>query len=136
MSVAKVEKWGIFELTFKGHIEGNPFIEAEIKADFCIGGRKTCVNGFYNGNDEYKIRFMPDALGVWEYKVFSNVKKVNAKEGTFECTKPLEGNHGPVRVIDKYHFAYEDGTPHHPIGTTCYVWNHQTDELEKKRFKH
>ena len=39
-----------------------------------------------------------------------------------------EGNHGPVRVADTYHFAYEDGTRYYSIGTTCYVWDLQSDE--------
>ncbi|MDR9825010.1 hypothetical protein RCJ22_05225, partial [Vibrio sp. FNV 38] len=27
-----------------------------------------------------------------------------------------------------YHFAYADGTPFYPLGTTCYVWTQQPDE--------
>ena len=40
-------------------------------------------------------------------------------------------NHGPVRVRDTFHFAYADGTPYFPIGTTCYAWTHQGDALEE-----
>ena len=43
-----------------------------------------------------------------------------------------QGNHGPVRVANTYHFAYADGTPYKQIGTTCYVWTHQGDELEEQ----
>ncbi|MFC5467314.1 DUF4038 domain-containing protein [Cohnella suwonensis] len=32
-------------------------------------------------------------------------------------------------MTNQYHFAYEDGTPYFPFGTTCYVWNHQEEEL-------
>lgn len=45
---------------------------------------------------------------------------------------PSEGNHGPVRVAGTYHFAYEDGTPYYSIGTTCYVWELQSDERIKE----
>jgi hypothetical protein len=31
-----------------------------------------------------------------------------------------------------YHFAYADGTPYKPIGTTCYAWTSQSVELEKQ----
>ena len=34
----------------------------------------------------------------------------------------------PVRVADTWHFAYEDGTRYYSIGTTCYVWDLQSDE--------
>jgi hypothetical protein len=30
------------------------------------------------------------------------------------------------------HFAYEDGKPYVPIGTTCYAWTHQGDQLEEQ----
>ncbi len=132
MSIKNVEKWGVFELVYKGELEVNPFTEAEVCAEFKIGGRKVSVNGFYNGNGEYKIRFMPDVEGTWSYSVSTNAHGFDGECGEFLCTAPSEGNHGPVRVIDRYHFAYEDGTPHHPIGTTSYVWNHQSEELEKQ----
>jgi hypothetical protein len=31
-----------------------------------------------------------------------------------------------------FHFAYADGTPYRPIGTTCYAWTHQGEELEEQ----
>ena len=39
---------------------------------------------------------------------------------------------GPVGVRDTYHFAYADGTPYHQVGTTCYAWAHQGDQLEEQ----
>ena len=45
---------------------------------------------------------------------------------------PSAGNHGPVRVRTTFHFAYADGTPYFPIGTTCYAWTHQGDALEEQ----
>ena len=30
------------------------------------------------------------------------------------------------------HFAYADGAPHVPVGTTCYAWVHQGDALEEQ----
>ena len=31
-----------------------------------------------------------------------------------------------------FHFAYADGTPYYPFGTTCYAWTHQGDALEEQ----
>jgi hypothetical protein len=42
-----------------------------------------------------------------------------------------EGNHGPVRVVGEA-FAYADGTPYIPVGTTCYAWIHQPQKLISK----
>ena len=40
--------------------------------------------------------------------------------GTVEVTGPRAGNHGPVQVANRFHFAHADGTPYVPFGTTCY----------------
>jgi len=45
---------------------------------------------------------------------------------------PSPQNHGMVQVAHTFHFAYADGTPYRQIGTTCYCWSHQGDELEEK----
>ena len=51
--------------------------------------------------------------------------------GSFLCTEPAEGNHGPVKVANAFHFEYADGAPHRSFGTTCYAWAHQGDALEE-----
>ena len=49
--------------------------------------------------------------------------------------RELPGAHGPVRVRNTHHFAYADGTPYFPFGTTCYAWVHQGDALERQTLK-
>ncbi|MCX7658884.1 MAG: DUF5060 domain-containing protein, partial [Oscillospiraceae bacterium] len=78
---------------------------------------------------------MPDTQGVWVFSTSSNCSELNNVEGEFICTEASDENHGPVRVNNTYHFAYEDGVPYYPIGTTCYVWNHQGDDLEEQTLK-
>ena len=125
-----VEKWDTFELTLTGQTAGNPFVDVKFGAEFRQGHRTVKVNGFYDGDNTYRVRFMPDTEGPWEYITHSNLDALNGQSGQFTCTPA--NNHGPVHVIDSYHFAYADGTPYHPVGTTCYVWNHQGDELENQ----
>ncbi len=62
----------------------------------------------------------------------SNVAALDGQTGAFVCTPAAAGNHGPVQVRDTFHFAYADGTPYYPFGTTCYAWTHQGDELEEQ----
>jgi len=38
----------------------------------------------------------------------------------------------PVKVRNVYDFGYADGTPFYPVGTTCYAWVHQPEELVKQ----
>jgi hypothetical protein len=127
-----VEKWDYFELELKAPTSGNPFLDVTLEADFTHNHRSVRVTGFYDGGDVYKVRFMPDMEGDWRYVTHSNVSALDNQSGSFECTPPSGNNHGPVRVIDRAHFAYADGKPYHPVGTTCYVWNLQGDELEEQ----
>jgi Domain of unknown function (DUF5605)/Domain of unknown function (DUF5060)/Protein of unknown function (DUF4038) len=127
-----VEKWDYFELELKALTSGNPFLDVVPEVDFTHNHRSVRVTGFYDGGDVYKTRFMPDMEGDWRYVTHSNVGALDNQSGSFECTPPSGHNHGPVRVIDRAHFAYADGKPYHPVGTTCYVWNLQGDELEEQ----
>lgn len=131
-SINKTERWGIFELTLEGQNAGNPFIDVDFGAIFKHQNREVQVDGFYDGDGIYKVRFMPDTEGLWTYTTKSNLTELDGITGEFECIPPSEGNHGPVRIKNRYHFVYEDGTPYYPFGTTCYVWNHQGEELEQK----
>ncbi len=127
-----VERWGRFELTLKGPADGNPFLDVTFGARFRFANRVVTVDGFYDGEGVYKVRFMPDETGEWSYTTFSSAAPLSGQTGTFTVTPPGKGNHGPVRVRYVTHFAYEDGTPYTPIGTTSYAWVHQGDILEQQ----
>ncbi len=126
----QIERWDIFELTFEGPTNGNPFLEVELSAEFKYKNRIVQPDGFYDGDGIYRIRFMPDTVGEWHYLTHSNISTLDGITGSFTCTPPSSNNHGPVQVKNTYHFAYADETPYYQVGTTCYVWNHQGDALE------
>lgn len=126
------EQWGRYELALTGSTEGNPFLDVRFSATFSHRHRGVEVDGFYDGDGVYRVRFMPDTVGTWRYRTSSNLAELDGQEGEFTCVAPGPDNHGPVRVAGTYHFAYADGTPFKQVGTTCYVWNHQGDELEKQ----
>jgi hypothetical protein len=103
-----------------------------LSASFTYRHRTVEVDGFYDVEGTYRIRFMPDEIGEWSYVTHSDRPELDAKRGRFTCTPPSARNHGPVRVRYKTHFGYEDGTPYIPVGTTCYAWTHQGDALEEQ----
>jgi len=122
-----VECYGVQEIVCRGPQDGNPFVDYYLKGTFVQNGAEVSVDGFYDGDGVYRIRFMPLSQGTCTFKVQGNFID-GEPEGAFTVTPPREGNHGPVRVADTFHFAYADGTPYYPIGTTCYVWDLQPDE--------
>lgn len=127
-----LELWSRLEIELEGPKEGNPFLEVLLKGIFVFDNRQVTVRGFYDGNGIYKIRFMPDKLGEWSFYTESNCEELNDFKGTFKCIESSENNHGPVNVSDITHFSYADGKPFYPFGTTAYVWNHQSEELQKQ----
>lgn len=131
-SMREVEQWAQFELTLKGPVEGNPFLDVKLSARFQYKNYMCEPDGFYDGDGTYRVRFMPDRPGIWRYVTCSCHEELDGLSGEFLCTPPSAGNHGTVRVKDEYLFAYEDGTPYMPFGTTCYHWTHHgSNELEE-----
>jgi hypothetical protein len=126
-----VERWGMFEVSVPGKTAGNPFTDYYITGVFRHKNETVETGGFYDGNGIYKVRFMPSFEGIYTFEV-SGTFASEAISGSFDVTPAKGNNHGPVRVAGKYHFAYEDGAPYYPIGTTCYVWTHQSKELRDK----
>ncbi|WP_339316669.1 DUF5060 domain-containing protein [Paenibacillus sp. FSL R10-2734] len=126
----EIEKWSVFEIHLKGPATGNPYWDVEITVEFRhIAGKTVNVSGFYNGEGNYLIRFMPDQVGQWHYRTASNCEELVGSEGSFQCVMPSGNNHGPVRVRNDYHFEYADGKPYIPVGTTSYGWAHQQQGL-------
>lgn len=125
-----LEQWDRFELRLKGPSGGNPFLDVKLKGMFFYENRQVQVDGFYDGEGSYVIRFMPDTIGKWTFETISNKKELNGIKGSLTCKNAEKTNHGPVYVSDQFHFAYADGKPFYPFGTTAYAWNHQGEELE------
>ena len=132
---ATVERWGSTDIALSGPASGNPFLEVDLSASFHHGGRTLNVPGFYDGDGRYVIRFMPDEAGEWTYETQSNRSELDGKKGKISAVAPAAGNHGPVRVRNTWHFAYEDGTPFWQVGTTSYAWTHQTEALEEQTLR-
>ena len=128
-----VELYGRFEAALEGPQDGNPFLDVDLAATFTLGHRSLKVRGFYDGDGVYRVRFMPDAEGEWTWVTASSVGALDGVSGSFTCS-PAAGSHGPVRAV-KTHFAYDDGTPYVPVGTTAYAWIHQPQELRDATVK-
>lgn len=122
------ERWGMKEIVCKGRTDGNPFTDHTIQGHFSGEHETVTADGFYDGDGIYKVRFMPSFCGKYSYTV-SGTFSDEEISGEFTVCEPACSNHGPVMVKDKYHFAFADGTAFYPLGTTCYVWHLQSDEL-------
>ena len=125
-----IERWGLFEYRLNSPTQyENPFRDVTLTAAFtCEAGTKT-VEGFYDGDDTWVIRFMPEHLGTYSFQTASSDSALDRRTGSFVCIAPSVGNHGPVHVDKQYHFSYADGTPFFPLGTTGYGWTYRPEEV-------
>lgn len=130
MADNRTSKWDIFEVRLEGPSNGNPYLEVSLQASFEQDNRTVRVPGFYDGNGQYVVRFMPDTEGRWTYRIESSSSELAGKKGTLDVEPALPEAHGPVRVRNTFHFAYADGKTYLPFGTTCYAWTHQPEALQ------
>jgi hypothetical protein len=129
---ANCRKWQRYEIALQGPSHGNPFTDVDLAANFTSNGKTLTVPGFYDGDGTYRIRLLVPAEGEWSFATRSNATSLDAITGTFTAATASPNARGVVRVADTFHFAYEDGTPYLPVGTTSYVWTHQGDALEEQ----
>ena len=132
---AAVERWDIAEVTLPGPTDGDPFTDVKLSARFTAGPDAMTVPGFYDGGGTYRIRFSPPVPGHWTYQTHSNRPALDAKTGAIDAGPATGANHGPVRVYKTFHFQYADGTPYFQVGTTCYAWTHQGNDLEEQTLR-
>lgn len=127
----QVERWNRFELVLKHTYQGNAFSNVKLTAKITNKDTSYVVDGFYDGDNIFKIRFMPEKTGTWQYVTSSNIKQLNNRKGSFECVAASGNNHGMVRVNNTYNFKYADGKQYYPVGTTAYAWNHMSKPVQE-----
>lgn len=126
-----VHKWGVFEVEFKSSFNYvDPLRDVNLHCIFkSPGGREFSVEGFWDGDSTWRIRFMPDELGIWTYRtVCSNTDDdgLHDQAGLFECTSYDGENpiyiHGALKLSDnRRYLIHADGSPFFWLADTA--WN-------------
>lgn len=104
----------------------NPFLDIETDAVFVHeSGRKISVPGFWNGGNEWKVRFSPDITGKWNYETFCTDKKNTSltEKGVINVAESVRKTdiekHGYPKIAEgKRYFTYADGEPFFYIADT------------------
>ena len=96
------------------------------EATFTDETRSFGVDGFYDGQDTWRVRFMPDRLGTWRYSWDLCGAKGEGEFTVVDAAQPL--NHGHVHRDARYPrcLVCDDGTPHYWFGGK---WIAATDYL-------
>ena len=113
-----VGKWRRKVLKFTtSNYSGNPFL-VEIEATFTHtgSGKKLALPGYYDGNNTWKIGFMPTKIGDWTYKTSSSTGALSGQNGTINA---VASGHKGFLARDKNHpdkWRFSDGPYAVPIG--------------------
>jgi hypothetical protein len=103
----------------RAHV-ANPFRDAAWVGEFISpSGKTNVIDGFYDGDETWRLRVVPDEVGEWSYLLRGEGVEI-LQRGKFRCTSARR--HGFIRVHaeNPYAFAHADGTPFFPMGDTCY----------------
>ena len=68
------------------------------------------LHAFRDGDRRFTIRFTPTEAGTWDYRLTSNLKRLEAETGTFEAA--TSDSAGFVKPANVHHFKTENGKPH------------------------
>jgi hypothetical protein len=125
-------QWHKYELVFTSTLfYQNPIQDVkffEVTFTSPSGIQKT-INGFWDGGDVWKSRFMPFETGRWTYETKCSDTKntgLNDQRGSFTCklntTQKDIYRHGPIiNPPGTYYLTYADGTPF--FWLACTAWN-------------
>ena len=124
-----IQQWDRYEFSKRvdAHV-ANPFTDVRLAATVRGDGLVREVEGFYDGDGVFKLRFLGETPGEYTFETRSNLPELQGLTGQFTVTAPAEGVHGPVRAAGT-RFRYADDTPAFIMGTTAYVWHHRPAEV-------
>jgi hypothetical protein len=124
--------WHRYEIQFASDRDyDNPLYDVEtFKIVFTSAtGREKTVNGFWDGERDWKVRFMPDETGEWSWLSECSDGENNGlhgRTGIFACVRGDEEmeiyKHGAIKSLPgRYFLTHDDGTPFFWMG--CTAWN-------------
>ncbi len=132
-----VPRWQPHDFSFTAKTDSpNPF-QVPFSADVTgPDGKKFTTLGFYDGENTWKIRISPTALGNWSLVTHSPVPELNDQHASFVCiANPSPQIHGPLRIDPEHpqQFIFEDGTHTFPMGYECdWLWALDTNDTDLK----
>ena len=95
-----VEKWDVLEVTVEGHSDKNPFVDYEIQGIFTGKHETVTVDGFYDGEGVYKVRYMPSFVELYTFEVTGSAIDGEVLNGKFQVTRKS------IRKVLRYDEVY------------------------------
>ena len=96
--------------------ESADYLNVVLKAP---GGSERSVDGFWDGENVWKVRFMPDEAGVWTFRTSAepSASGLDGIEGSFEAVESRKTRIDSSTTVswesseNRRHLAHADETP-------------------------
>ncbi len=124
-----VPQWSVYELPLTAtRSYENPYTDLTVTAVFVpppdSGLIAKTVQGFWDGDSQFRVRFTPTCPGTWTYSISSSPKDpgLTVNSGSITVVPPTAGEHGFLRRDPEhpYHFVFDDGAHYFMMGQTYY----------------
>lgn len=116
--IITTSQWESIDLSFRSKQKIEKPFQVDINCEFTAqDGSKITLPGFYNGDNEWLVRFSPNKEGTWTAVSNSSLKSLSGKKHTLKVGAAKEGNHGGIKIseIDKQKLSYADGTSYNLV---------------------
>ena len=92
-----MKQYETLELVFSGKAPEGSEACVDLKACIKKDGKSWQIKGFYAGEESYKVRFLPEECGEYDYEVSGSVLS-EVHWGSFTVEPADSDHHGPVHA--------------------------------------
>ncbi|MFR9651119.1 MAG: DUF5060 domain-containing protein [Rikenellaceae bacterium] len=118
-----VSRHEVFDIPFVAKERSASPFDVELVAIFISPtGAEQRVPAFYNGNNEWVVRFSAGEVGEWSYTTTSDLRSMSGKKGLLTVGDSIYGGRRGKLVASKSsvtNFEWEDGSPCFLIAFGC-----------------
>jgi hypothetical protein len=122
---ADVPRWSVYELSLTATDDKiDPYLETDLVGVFTgPTGQSVIVNGFWDGDRTFRLRFAPTIEGTWTFMTVSSDPAMDGQMGSVRCTPAQPGAHGFVRgsAGRVAQWTFDDGEPAFTAASTVHV---------------
>ena len=111
-------QWDVLDIRFRIDELPDNAIDVECSANFkSEHGDTLSVSAFYNGDNEFLVRFTPPSPGIWTYSTSSSEASLNNLAGKVTVRPADRQRKGGILVspVNKLSFSYSNGDRYYPI---------------------
>jgi hypothetical protein len=119
---AEITQYQVLDVIFNVKKVENP-LETTFGANFKdIDGKSTSIEGFYDDNNQFILRFSASKIGIYSFETYSSNPELSGLKGQINSTKNTNPNqHGGLTVskLNPQKLAYEDSTSCFALAFEC-----------------